>query len=247
MNKKAFYDRFHKKSTVQFKIIKKSNFTYSPTLNLLDRFIPNTSNFKILDYGCGVGAIDLYYANKGNQILGTDISPDAIEIANKTSKYLKLEDYAKFVDLAKFNCSYKDEEFDLILCNEVLEHLDSDFEILVHLKKMLKKGGILIASVPSLNAPLYKIGLAKGFDKEVGHLRRYKDSIIRNLFTRAGYKIELVVRREGVVRNSLYVIKSLGYLVRFIRGPLVPIISYIDNISMMLWGESDIVIIGSVS
>lgn len=244
MDKKIFYNRFHNNSTIQFKLITINNYTYATTLNIVNKLISDTNNLNILDFGCGVGTIDFYLANKGNNILGTDISPDAIRIANQTAKNLHLENNIRFTTLDILN-EYKNDKFDLILCNEVLEHLENDLETLILLKKLLKKNGKIMVSVPSLSAPLYKMGLTTDFDKRVGHLRRYDELTITNLLTNAGYHIEQITKNEGIIRNSFFVIKPFGVFLKLVKGPLVQVLNVIDNISMVIWGESDIAVIAS--
>lgn len=43
---------------------------------------------------------------------------------------------------------FKNEEFDFVICNHVLEHIDREKDALNELWRVLKKGGVLICSVP---------------------------------------------------------------------------------------------------
>ena len=47
-----------------------------------------------------------------------------------------------------FNIPYKDDYFDLILCNHVLEHVPKDIEAMMERFRVLKKGGKAILQVP---------------------------------------------------------------------------------------------------
>ena len=105
------------------------------------------------------------------------------------------------------------DRFDLIICSEVLEHLQDDMKALLKMNILLKDNGGIIVSVPSVNAPLYKLGLAEKFDKRVGHLRRYSLNQIVSLIEKAGFKIEETYKTEGVIRNCLvYEINERGEL-----------------------------------
>ncbi len=42
----------------------------------------------------------------------------------------------------------KDETFDIIICTEVLEHVNNSFFVVSELKRMIKKGGIIAVSTP---------------------------------------------------------------------------------------------------
>ena len=43
---------------------------------------------------------------------------------------------------------FQDNQYDLILCNHVLEHVTRDLKAMAELYRVLKKGGTLIAQVP---------------------------------------------------------------------------------------------------
>ncbi len=46
------------------------------------------------------------------------------------------------------NLPFQDDQYDLILCNHVLEHIPDDLKAMAELYRVLKKGGTLIAQVP---------------------------------------------------------------------------------------------------
>jgi SAM-dependent methyltransferase len=46
------------------------------------------------------------------------------------------------------NLPFQDDQYDLILCNHVLEHIPADLKAMSELYRVLKKGGTLIAQVP---------------------------------------------------------------------------------------------------
>ena len=46
------------------------------------------------------------------------------------------------------NLPFSDDQYDLILCNHVLEHIPNDLKAMTELYRVLKKGGTLIAQVP---------------------------------------------------------------------------------------------------
>ncbi|MFQ3340470.1 MAG: SAM-dependent methyltransferase [Flavobacteriaceae bacterium] len=46
------------------------------------------------------------------------------------------------------NLPFEDNQYDLILCNHVLEHIPNDLKAMQELYRVLKKGGTLIAQVP---------------------------------------------------------------------------------------------------
>jgi len=238
-----FYNNFHRNVVTQNKIIGVKNFTYRKVVSILEKFLDNKKSLKILDYGCGVGTIAFYLANKGIKVIGIDISDKAIEIAKKSAKALKLEDKTRFYTLKGGVRSIRNKKFDLVIALEVLEHVEKDSELLEFLANCLKRRGFLIISVPSSNAPLNKLGLTKEFDKRVGHLRRYTAIDLVKKVKRNKLKVIQLIKTEGIIRNFLFVIPILGNLVRFIRGPLSDFVTFVDDLTVPLFGESDIFVI----
>ena len=237
------YEYFHQESKVPRKIITRSNFTYSLLTKFIDEILSKYKINNAFDYGCGVGALDLYLASKGIKVKGTDISEKAMSVAKISSEVTNLESYASFISVKKWGLRTERYKYDLILCIEVLEHLVHDQKIVNKFFSELKKGGLLLITVPSKNAPLYKLGLTKSFDKKVGHLRRYFTLDICSIVNDSGFKVIRVVPIEGIIRNSLFIFKPLGNLIRFIRGPITQIVNLLDNITIKPFGESDILIL----
>ena len=238
----SLYEKFHSRSRSSIKLIGSNNFTYRLILGYLNKYL-GTKKLEILDYGCGVGAIDLYLASLGHEVVGLDISKKAIITAAQSAKSLGLADQAKFYDSTKMVKISKNQKFNLIICTEVIEHLEDDRGTVKKLIGLLKSSGILFITTPSLNAPLYKLGLSKAFDARVGHLRRYDPEALASVIKDLGMHVEKVVKTEGIIRNALFVNRSLGELIRFVRGPISDAVTFVDDLTVPIFGESDIMVI----
>ena len=196
----------------------------------------------ILDIGCGVGTISLLLASWGNKVEGIDISSIAIDSCKNSAKLLNLE---KNINFKQFDFKdYKEnKKFDFIICLEVIEHLENDREALQKMFTFLKPSGKLIVSTPSKNAPLFRLGYTRNFDKRVGHLRRYNLEELQKKIEDAGFKILESYKKEGIIRNFLFLNPVVGKFIRFIRGPITYFVTFIDNIAVKIFGESDLILV----
>ena len=109
----------------------------------------NLNATTVLDVGCGEGftLLRLKNENIGQKLSGIDNNEQAIAYANKNYPELEI----KKGDVYKL--PYKDNSFDLVLCMEVLEHLDKPLVALEELKRVSKK--YVLLSVP--NEPLFTV------------------------------------------------------------------------------------------
>lgn len=92
-------------------------------------YIPDVENYKILDYGCGSGSMGLTFANSGcRQVTLTDIPLPLFKIVQKM-----FGDSGKVI-FREINEKYPlKENYDLIICVDVLEHVKDPDMVLRHL------------------------------------------------------------------------------------------------------------------
>jgi len=146
---------------------------HSLTLRQIQAF-SSSQQLSILDAGCGTGGLIsfLQAAGYGN-IEGFDLSPYAVEYANKTyglqTKVLSILEAGAATTGAP--------AYDVIVSNDVLCLLQpgQDAEALGKLLALLRPGGILILNLPALRA-------GRGtHDVAVGITRRYTKEDMRTL------------------------------------------------------------------
>lgn len=242
MNFLQTYELFHKEINLQKRIIGEKNFTYRNLIHFLNKYLSTKKT--ILDIGCGVGTIDFYLRHKGFTVTGTDISENAIRMCKKNVIALGFRSNLCFFQL-NFPTENIYKKYDFVICSEVLEHLENDGLAIKKIFKILNSGGISILSVPSKNSILHKFGLAKKFDDKVGHVRRYFVKDLETLIDQTDFKIIEILKTEGVFRNVLFLCKRLGIIVRVLNEIeiLSDLFTFIDNLSIRLFGESNIFII----
>ncbi len=107
---------------------------------------------KILDIGCGRGFYTEALATLPyvKQIVGLDSSQEYIEAARRRKASNKIT-YLR----EDFNQWQSDQQFDLVILSEVLEHLPNDMKVLEKVKDLLKPDGKLIITVPHMNFPFF--------------------------------------------------------------------------------------------
>lgn len=241
MNNK--YEEFHSSAIIQKRIIKNNNYTYYDVVRTLKKILSKHKKLKILDYGCGVGTISLYLASLGHDVIGLDVSKNAIKMARASAKSLKIKN-AKFFILNKLDCNKMKKAFDLVLMIEVIEHVPNDKKVMKEVSNYLKKNGYLILTTPSIEAPLYKLGLLKSFDNRVGHIRRYTQLNLIQLIEEAGIKTIKLSTHESIMRNFFYTNSHIGWILKFIKGPISSLFILLEQPLIRLFGGSNYKLIG---
>lgn len=157
---------------------------------------------RILDVGCGDG----YYLHLlsalglGLNLVGADSDKRALVSAEKNLKDKKVK--LVFGDIME-RLPFEDEVFDKVVMSEVLEHLPDDEKGLLEVERVLKKGGILVISVPNANYPflwdpvnwilehIFKTHIKSGFWAGIWnqHERLYKGQQLVKLVKKVGFKV----------------------------------------------------------
>ena len=121
-------------------------FWHTRKLNEVLNITNNSNNLeKILDVGCASGWFISQVNKKYHKAscFGIDIYDAAILYARKN--YPKIN--FKVADANKI--PYKEKTFDLVICTEVLEHVDNPKEVLLEIKRVLKKRGVTVIELDS--------------------------------------------------------------------------------------------------
>lgn len=105
----------------------------------------------VLDHGCGDGRYAFYFTNKGaKSVVGVDISLEMIDLATKNlieSKSKRI----KFVKADVLSLPFEKDSFDFVFSNFVLHHCLDSQRALAEIFRVLRKGGILAATMSSYN------------------------------------------------------------------------------------------------
>jgi glycosyltransferase involved in cell wall biosynthesis len=177
---------------------------------------------RVLEIGAGIGNLTtnlvprtVYYAS--------DINPHYLErlkTLQSTRPYLEVQRTD-----ASVGATYPPEQFDTVICLNVVEHLEDDIGALANIRNSLEINGRAIVLVP--NGP----GLFGSLDRVLGHYRRYRQEQLLAACEKAGFAVEKVLKfnRFGspawwlngkILKRKtfgLYQIKLLNLLVPLIR------------------------------
>jgi len=97
----------------------------------IDYYFPQKVGVKAIDFGCGTGTASLYLAKLGFNVKGFDVSPKAIEMANKNKEALNLKAEFRSCDLTELHDLEADITVDssLLHCLVDREHRNKFFEL----------------------------------------------------------------------------------------------------------------------
>lgn len=134
---------------------------------LVMSWLPDKQNLRVLNAGCGSGDMNLLLCqNQSWQVDAIDVDEEAIRL----SQELKVEhniSNLKLLHTSIEECT-PEEEYDIIVSIDVLEHIEDERSAIKTLYKMLKPNGIICISVPALP------WLYGYHDSMLGHYRRYQ-------------------------------------------------------------------------
>jgi len=103
---------------------------------------------RVLDFGCGTGNIAIPLASLGYNVIGLDCDTKSIEQAINQNHFPN----AVFLVINPKDPKF-DGLFDIIICSEVLEHVDSPPLLVMSFKSHLKPEGLLLISIPNGYGP----------------------------------------------------------------------------------------------
>ena len=142
------------------------------------RLVDKLPRGRILEVGCGAGALLNDLANKGFMCTALETSPKALEIArflNRNNNAVAIVERSKDSWFAAY---------EYIISFEVLEHIQDDYEALNSWSRWLAQDGKLMISVPAHRRRW------NASDVWAGHVRRYDRQDLEKLLNFTGFEIE---------------------------------------------------------
>lgn len=94
---------------------------------------------KLLDVGCGTGNILCKLVNGKRELFGIDLSENMVKECKE-----RMEDHAEIKVADAEHMPYKDNFFEVLICNASFHHYPHPEEVLKEMKRVLKSGGRLL-------------------------------------------------------------------------------------------------------
>jgi SAM-dependent methyltransferase len=139
---------------------------------------------RVLDFGCGAGR---FLRELGEHAIGVEIAEAAARRAREnTGADVRLLEPDGSIPLGHG-------EVDLVWCSETLEHIPDVAHALLEIRRVLKPGGRLLATVP-YHPPIARLG--REFDPLGQHVRFFTRRSMRRTLDALGFA-PIQIRREG--------------------------------------------------
>jgi glycosyltransferase involved in cell wall biosynthesis len=148
---------------------------------------------RVLEIGAGTGNMSVHLMPR-SVYWATDVSPhylDYLETLRPTRPYMRVG-YTDGMNPDSFPTG---QNFDTVVCLNVVEHVQDDVGALRNILNILDDGGRALILVP------YGPQLFGSLDEVLGHCRRYTEEQLIEVAQRAGFRVERMLRfnRAGVV------------------------------------------------
>ena len=121
-------------------------YSLAPFVEKLARERPNG---RVLDLGCGTGAVTLRLAERGLRVNGVDHSPEMLELARAKAAERGLAGRIELETGDVRELRFGDAEFDGVTCQGLLHHLEDIDPCLGELTRVLNPGGRFYISEPT--------------------------------------------------------------------------------------------------
>lgn len=151
--------------------------------------------FKMLDAGCGDGINLMGMSEKAKEsawnleLTGVDYNPVRVNRASEQGQSFRIQ------KASLYSLPFENESFDIVLCNQVLEHIPKLSTALSELYRVLKKDGLLIAGVPNegcLMARLRNKVIQRSISQKTDHINFFTKKSFTQLLVKAGLAIRSV-------------------------------------------------------
>ncbi len=112
----------------------------------------STAGLRVADIGCGPGAQSIFWAERGHEVRGLDVSEDFINVARERAESAGHDIDFRVGTAAKL--PWEDQSVDICLAPELLEHVPEWEDCLDEFARILRPGGLLYINTSNKLCPV---------------------------------------------------------------------------------------------
>lgn len=176
---------------------------YQANRGIMRSFLPEKYE-KVLEVGCGAGGFS-DHLKKPCEVWGIEPNSDAAMIARSKMDRILVGTYDAVAD------QLPDGYFDLVVCNDVIEHMPDHDRFLEIIKVKMRDGGYIVGSVPNIRhiTSLFKMLVLKDWPySDSGildrtHLRFFTGKSLRRTLVIHDYFIEEFNGLNSIIKNGI--------------------------------------------
>jgi SAM-dependent methyltransferase len=164
--------------------------------------IPLRPGMRVLDAGCGSGRhLCESFRTPGVDVAGVDLNRDDLGKAKGFLSLMAKEQKGRWLvaqaDITRL--PFTDGSFDVVICSEVLEHIEDNKTAVAELVRVLKPEGDLVVTVPRFWPERICWAISRTYQREPGgHIRIYQKQELVDLLEAAGTRCRLIRYRHGL-------------------------------------------------
>ena len=105
---------------------------------ILNDHVGDLSQLSILDVSCSTGLMPRCFAPHFASVTGIDIDEGAVSFARKSNDLSNVE----FHEMDALDTDFEDNTFDIVVCNQMYEHVPDAEQLLREIQRILVPGGV---------------------------------------------------------------------------------------------------------
>jgi len=207
-------------------------------IRVLERFLSkDISTCTVLDFGSSTGIIATEISRKAKVVYGVDVDEEGVEHAKKYSEgrdnvtFLKLDLLDK-----EERCKFEKKQFDVIVCNQIYEHVSDPVEMLKAFDELLADDGVIYFGATNrfvVMEPHYHLPFLSWFPKSFAdryirlfteHERYYEDllsypalkKLVNERFEICDVTLDVIKHPARYGADDILILNVLKYVPAFI-------------------------------
>jgi SAM-dependent methyltransferase len=145
--------------------------------------VANSGPGRVLDVGCGRGALLQEFRRRGWEVQGTELSEQAASYARQT---LKIPVEIGSLETLHFPANH----FDAVTLWHVLEHVVNPRALLAEINRILKPDGVLLVAAPNFGSLEARVSKDKWFHLDVPrHVTHFSQATLENALNESGFEV----------------------------------------------------------